>query len=223
MSKSFQIVLIVGQMRSGTSAVSEIVHTLGIPMGVAFLAPVPPTYRCEWEDMALAEAMARHWVRGEVPAGGLQVWWQNYLDRRSKHAAKVLGTDRWGAKTPPLCLVLDTLMADTLKAGYTALIHVDRPQGSVDASVRRTFSPDLIDRALETNAKIRGKLKDLPCHLRVPYDELVSYPTTWVRKIAGLLEVDDASRIADAASRVMEPTSKWDGQQHSGSLAAAHS
>ena len=202
---TFKIVGVVGQMRSGTSAVAEIVHRLGVPMGLSFGAPVAPTYRFEWEDMALSLAFGRYWVHGLEPAMGIFAWWDAYMADRFKHATR-LGLDRWGFKTPPWCLLGDTLLSAARKLACTALIEVDRPQPNIDSSVRRAFPPGLVDKALIANASIKQKIRDLPTVLKVPYLELVEQPALWVGRIAGVLEVDDQDRIQDAIRNVLRPT-----------------
>lgn len=203
-----KIAIVLGQMRSGTSAVAEIVHRLGIPMGRSFVAPAPPVYRFEWEDTELSMVFARFWIRQENPAGGWFPWWKNYLAERKRHARR-FNTDRFGMKTPPLALLLDTLLPEARKLGQVALIHVERPQPQIDASVRAAFPPGLVQKALTANASIQQKNAKLPCELLVNYERLVVDPSLHVWAIAKLLEVTDETRIQDAISHVQEPTTPW--------------
>lgn len=209
---NYDIIIVLGQMRSGTSAVSEVIHTLGIPMGVAFLAPIAPTYRLEWEDWNLTEMVDSYWRKGIIPGGGLMPWWKRYLEMRRQFMERA-GAQSWGFKSPPWSLLADTLLPETRKAGRVAVIRVDRPQQSIDVSVKRSFPASIVDMAMATNERIRQKLDGIEIDFRVPYDNLVSGPTVVIEALAEFLAVEDPERIADAISRVRGPTS---GSNHCG-------
>ncbi len=208
---NYDIIIVLGQMRSGTSAVSEVIHTLGIPMGVAFLAPIAPTYRLEWEDWNLTAMVDVYWRKGIIPGGGLMPWWKRYLEMRRQFMERA-GAQSWGFKSPPWSLLADTLLPETRKAGRVAVIRVDRPQQSIDVSVEASFPASLVDQAKATNERIRQKLEAIQDDYRVHYDNLtrdnaVSDRREVVEDLAEFLAIEDPERIADAVSRVKGPTS----------------
>jgi len=210
------IVIVIGQIRSGTSAVADILHHLGVPMGVSFAAPMPPVWRFEWEDTPIALTLAQHEffrdasVRGE----GLLTWFRDYLWTRGRHARDTWKTDRWGMKQPLLAVYADMLLPElSLAASRLTIIQTVRDQAAIDRSVDSVFPPGLREKALAANTTIRERLPDLPCDFRVNYDLMVVQPREWVEQIANLVGVRDAESIARAVGRVGVPS--WHGSAHS--------
>lgn len=208
------LVLITGQLRSGSSAIAEIVHTLGVSVGTSFLAPMAPTYRLEWEDADLSAWMMQFLGANEHKQNDLERkfpgWLRSYLAGRIGHARNMAGI--WGVDEPQTIAAKQGVLAlympevrDVAKSLdlNVRTISVCRRQSGIDASVKRSFPPSLVAGALALNQKIRDCT---PGNAYVHYEWLIDRPSAVVREIAAFLGVTDEDRIADAIDRVKEPT-----------------
>lgn len=195
-------VLIVGQMRSGTAAVAEVVHRLGIPVALSMLAPVPPTYRPDWEDTDLVTALlplaADHQMRD---ARGFL---REHFRGRRVGAERFFGSPRFAVKSPLLALCWDDVLATI--GPDPIVIVVERDQAAIDASIRRTFPANALG-CLQTNERIRAAIEKIEPTLRVRYEGLVQNPVGGCAEIGRCFGITDVDRVFDSIASVQEPTS----------------
>ncbi len=198
-------VLITGQLRSGTSCVAEIVHNLGVPVAFSILAPVPPTYRPDWEDADLALALVPLML-GRQMRDPLAFLKANFAGR-VQHARRFWNSDRFATKSPVLALIWDDVLRACHPYGKPIVLMTSRDQDDIDTSVRRSFLPSLVDAAFTTNRRIRAALETIEYDHFCPYESTVEEPEAAVFYIAGALGISDPERIAAAVACIKEPTS----------------
>jgi hypothetical protein len=192
------VLAIVGQMRSGTSAVAEVVHTLGCPVAVHTPAPLPPTYRFDWEDSELSNALAK----GKMS----KPWLVDYLHSRDKHS-KLFPSGWFAIKSPLLALhwyEIDEAL-DEVGVGDTCVVRVWRNPQEVERSMR--LQPQL---SVETNTEIRDAMTVMAGDLdmAISYETLLSTPLAMTRGLAKEMGIKDEERIMEAAARVRRPQTK---------------
>jgi hypothetical protein len=220
-------VAILGPMRSGTAAVSQVVHYLGFNAGVAIHAPVPPAWRSDWEDLELSQALSQLLPLGDDNPDSSQRtaalnFLATYVRRRMDWRATLedfTGSPQpgWSMKSPLLALFLDELRAavsDEEDLRLRTICVMREPEG-LSASWNRTLGK--IKDAVNTQFGIARALKGQTFTLLVNYDELVLHPQRGVLAIAGALGVDDPEAIERAISVVRQPTAKgvpaWSGSR----------
>lgn len=192
--------LITGQMRSGTAAVAEAVHALGIPVAVQMHAPVPPTYRMDWEDADLSLKLAPLMFGRKIR--DFAAWFGQYLKTRSMFTHRQWGTEHFAIKSPLLPLVWPEVAAAVPGA---IILHTRREQGDIDRSVRACFRVEQVKDALACNERIQAALEPIEPTMRVIYERLVVHPESCVEHIAGALGVSSKERIEAAVATVKEP------------------
>lgn len=190
-------------------------HTLGVPMGTSFLAPMEPTYRLEWEDANLSMRMMGGINAADplaIAAQDFVPWMTSYLVDRWDSAGVIARV--WnraapgmiGMKQPLLSALLPEIAEVAVAAECSVkILNVVRGQHAIDRSVQRSFPHSLVERALVLNSKIRDA--GVKPQFAVEYEHLVRMPVFIVEEIAEWLGVTDGQRIADAAQRVKGPTS----------------
>jgi hypothetical protein len=211
-------VLITGPMRSGTAAVSQVVHYLGFNAGVAIHAPAPPAWRSDWEDFELANALIQLCPMGDSDPTSSQRtaalnFFANYVRRRMDWLSALqefsgVELPGWSMKSPLLALFMDEARAAIGDEPDLRLrtIEVVRDTDGMAASWNRTLSR--IEGAADTQWGIMRAVAKEQFTLRVDYDELVAHPDRGVLAIAGALDVNDEAAIGRAKSVVKRPTSK---------------
>jgi hypothetical protein len=169
-------------------------------------APVPPTYRLEWEDAELSVTLSRHALQGWNPKCGWAPWLRNYMADRKAHAERFFGTHRFALKSPLLALVWGPLME---AAPGATIIRTTRPHREIEKSEARAFRAVGVERGREINARVGRALEPIVPHLSVHYPDLVREPAAVIADIVGLLDIggNSAERIPAAVACVMEPTS----------------
>lgn len=215
-----ETILILGPRRSGSSAVAEVCHFLGVPAVIKLLAPMPPVWRFEWEDADLSMALAavainaRSWPDQDVAP---EVWRRRLeatLREKRAVARDVFRSDRIVMKCPDLVLIWDILRPMLEASGGYRVIRVTR-NGHQDA-VRRVFPPGTVDRALEVNTEIEKRLAGIPFGLKVRYEDLTGDPIGETTRIARFIGGIDPDRIRKAAARVLPPREVTSGMDRSG-------
>lgn len=212
-----KVTLIIGPMRSGTSAVSEVVHYLGSSCGTSIAAPVPPSWRSDWEDFELSTSLARLLPMGpQPPTHAQRLAVIDFLARYVKHRmhwhelvsqipdARQCG---WSMKSPLLALVFEEVRAAILDEEDLRLrvLTVRRSPEGIAGSWAGTMAN--IAGAAFTQAHISEALLNIKADYVVDYDELVADPERIVPRIANAIGCTDDEAIVRAVQRVRFPTS----------------
>lgn len=93
-----QVILVTGQMRTGTTCVARILNSLGCQMGTTMRMPLPfPNCDHDFEDFQLVEAI----TSGQFD----EDWFMNYCDLREHQRQRVIDMGYpvaagWGMKSP---------------------------------------------------------------------------------------------------------------------------
>ena len=135
MASAEPIIVVLGPLGGGTSAVASVLHHLGVFMGTRFDASYRELHQI-WEDAEIS-ALCRRAIT--LPSGEFQmepvlfqeklrIWADDH--RRAAHIAGL----RPGVKHPLLCLAVD-LLADAW--GPFAPVVVDRPFAKIVATLNR--------------------------------------------------------------------------------------
>lgn len=194
-------------MRSGTSAVAQMVHRMGVCAAMTMTPPQPPRWHADWEDCEALAHLMRLWPLGtpvdrDVRAH-FQFWFAAYLKLRMQHR------DLLGAPWLPGIACKSPLYAPFLIAiGYEAemaglalkVIVCERDAEDSRASILQSQPKFLWDSVLATQAEIHKALNaPIPGALIVPFDGLVSEPHWQACRIAEFLGVEDqgAARAID--------------------------
>ena len=132
------IVAVTGQMRSGTSAVAEALHRMGCPVAMHTPAPMPPTWRFDWEDSKLSARLMGRDVSS--------LWLRDYLPERWRHAQQCYDSTCITLKSPYLAFARNELeiVAEMLEIPlFWVVLH--RPQIDVDCSMSQweILEPDV--------------------------------------------------------------------------------
>lgn len=147
------LILVVGQFRSGASALCAGLNSVGIPMGTEFAAPVPPRMRLEYEDLAFARLLLKYmpiWKSADLDSqteGRLQRELVIYFSERVRvhHAQfdalgsspKAIGA-KCGLMAPALDIVVDAAKTARLSP---FVVFVNRAQDEIDASMQECLLP----------------------------------------------------------------------------------
>lgn len=200
------IIAITGQMRSGTSAVAQIIHLLGIPVAVHTPAPMPPTWRFDWEDSLLSQSLTA--TQGDPDSD----WFIDHLKARMTHATELFRSDHIALKSPFLCLTRDLLelCADVLHETVYWII-LRRPQAQIEASMDQFPFLDF-----GANERIKKRLSEFRRggvrrvrRRLVDYEELVANPRAVVLSLIESLGIDPHPDAVERAVRsVLTPTTK---------------
>lgn len=128
------MILVVGQPRSGTTAVARMLHHLGCPMGLAMAMPMPaPGTDYDFEDIFFLsdvkyKPISEVWPRYEAARAD---------QRKNFIAAGLPVADEWGVKTAHLYNHLDEIKrvsTETVK-----VVECKRPKWEREESARVQF------------------------------------------------------------------------------------
>jgi len=207
-----QAVIITGLCRSGTSAVAEVCHVLGFPMGRTFGAPIAPDFRLDWEDGELTPWMADTVEeRNATPYSifGELAWFdiEAHVAVRVAHSHGAGCGGRLGFKSPLLAILhheRERLEARLSELGFydRLLVWVTRSETAIERSIARQPGAEVLRR---WNGLIHES--SVPRNHVLPYEALVANPAFEVGRLASLLGVEDPVRISQAAARVARPCS----------------
>jgi len=205
-------VMVIGRMRSGGSAVAEVLNELGVQMGTMFYAPVPPLLRMEWEDVDLAQPLVEAALGGEpsMPPD----YWRERLAMALANGRAIGATPRAiGVKTPALALCINQAREAAADVGLEPIVLVVR---RASAETERSFHDRLlpfipsdehgawIDLQMRIGKAVDAAERDLT----IEYEALLADPRSVIERIArdvlggGIAQ----SVIEDAVKRVRAST-----------------
>lgn len=213
-----KLILVVGQMRSGTAAVAGTLHHLGVPVAVSIMAPVPPHFRPDWEESTLSAHLVQAVGIGgtgidPADAALFRAMYPDYLRHRLAVAGNL--AERFGLPTVAIadkCPLLAFVLDEAVEAARSAalepvVVTVSRDPEAVERSVRRAFGADA-DKAMATNAAIEAALAPWrPGSVEVSYEKLIGDTDSVAWKLANCAGVTDRSLLAAAVDFVKEPVS----------------
>jgi hypothetical protein len=175
-------------MRSGTSLVAQIVHRLGFQVAPFIPAPMPPSWRSDWEDPRITIDL----ILGE------KIDWHEYMRGRA-HLSKATGfLGRYAIKSPYLALRYGAISEAAPEAFW---IRCERQEEAVDRSFKA--HPQLDDVA---QYRIDKALHTFDPHMIVRYEYVLEEPLMAVEQMANTLGVHDVEPIQAAANLVGQPT-----------------
>ena len=210
-------VLVLGQHRSGTSAIASILHHLGIPMGTpgtiksaTHLVDGWPAFdsnpRGQFEDNDFVKIF-------DVGHGAWMspIWWQ-YSSATAKKARTLIKEreaehELWGLKTPQLCYTLMYLL-DYLEDPVVITIHRDFDDTVASLAKRDGFPIPVAQHVqslyylLHAGAKTEVKGRGIPL-LKLRFEEVLREPLAATSTIADFIGLDrQLEEISDAANSV---------------------
>ena len=179
------IIVVLGARCGGTSAVSGVLHHLGVFMGSEFSIAYRELDQ-SWEELGLHQLCLRAFSepgdRLQIDPGVLKAALGTWAEQH-RHAARAAGR-RPGAKDPVLCLAVD-FIRDAWR--QIVPVVVDRPVEKVVASLNRLgWLPDEQERADSTARLIAARdlaLANSPT-VRVDFEELRARPVLVIRRLA---------------------------------------
>lgn len=192
-----KIAVVIGQFRSGTSAVAQVMQRLGIPMAKAIMPPIPPVDQFDWEDLEMAEFYADLFLRPQpiTPAmrEAFTEWWPEYMVERVQHGlnlARGVGTviHAVGVKSPMLGLFLRQIrqVAEEKKWDLRVIV-AERLEQDRLASIKRVYGPmDSLERVNGLDNMLRPILMGCSRDLTVQLEELQANPRVIVQQLADM-------------------------------------
>jgi tetratricopeptide (TPR) repeat protein len=201
MASAEPIIVVLGPLGGGTSAVASVLHHLGVFMGTRFDASYRELHQI-WEDAEIS-ALCRRAIT--LPSGEFQmepvlfqeklrIWADDH--RRAAHIAGL----RPGVKHPLLCLAVD-LLADAW--GPFAPVVVDRPFAKIVATLNRLdWFEDEQERAESMRHLIAARDLSLAstAKVRVDFEELRANPVSVIRRLADELGLGVTHAQVEAAA-----------------------
>jgi len=216
------LVVVTGQFRTGTSAVSQILHRLGVPMAMAVCPPVYPDKRWDWEcfdaTMALNEIFP--WDDKEVcreARNDFVEWFPKYLEHRMVMGAvlaKMYGHELHaiGVKCPVYALFIPEILKASQKAGIEQIVLIKTTRDAEDQarSIVHTYGRMNCIEHIKARNRLIG---DMPVDATtvISLEKLKENPYATTVKLAKLVGADltDWSRIEDAAGVIEQGGSEW--------------
>ena len=230
-------VIVLGQHRSGTSAVASILHHLGIPMGTpgniesaTHLVDGWPAFesnpRGQFEDNDFVKIFDDGHGSWECP-----VWWRysTVTAQRAKSLVRKREYDHelWGLKSPQLCYTL-TYLLDYLKDPVVIAIHRDFDDMVASLS-KRDGRPLPVSQHIQAlyytlfmGAKVEVREKGVPL-LGLEFEEVLEHPQMSSNQIANFIDrpfgielVVKAAASIQTGGKAMSnliTTDIWDGHE----------
>jgi tetratricopeptide (TPR) repeat protein len=203
------IIVVLGPLGGGTSAVASVLHHLGVFMGTRFDASYRELHQI-WEDADIS-ALCRRAIT--LPSGEFQMepllfkeklrTWAN--DHR--RAARIAGL-RPGVKHPLLCVAID-LLPDAW--GPFVPVVVDRPFAKIVATLNRLdWFEDEQERAESMRHLIVSRDLSLAstAKVRVDFEELRANPIPVIRRLADELGLEVTQAQVEAAANSIVGTAE---------------
>jgi len=194
------IVAIVGQWRSGTSLVAQIVNRLGYHAAPTITAPCPPTWRSDWEDLDFTVPLMRR----------KKIDWDCYLEMRINVSAALGFGGDIAIKSPYLALVWDEFL-DAVQPDH--IIQTTREDEECERSLKhqpldvKLYRKDIdkirkVDKALWVTCFARHmKMLD------IPYEDIITHPVGLTSDIAEFINKGTDPETIKAASKLIgKPT-----------------
>ena len=195
-------VIVLGQHRSGTSAIASILHHLGIPMGTpgtiesaTNLVDGWPAFegnpRGQFEDNDFVKIFDKGHGAWACPA-----WWQ--YSKETGQATKDLVRKReydhelWGLKTPQLCYTLMYLL-NYLKDPVVISIYRDYEAMAASLAKRDGFPLPVAQHIqslyylLRGSAKLEVQSRDIPL-LELWFEDVLNFPDITVDEIVAFID-----------------------------------
>lgn len=193
--------IVTGPMRSGGSAVAEMLNEMGVPMGVQFMAPIPPVLRTEWEDVDLATYL----MAGDVGQRDLAEYW---LERVKRAQLVVPGVEAIGIKSPFIALHLEAVVDSAREAGLEPVVlRTYRDPQTLARSFREhvlAFLPaEERERWTRWQNEIIGAATG--AHLVVNYDDMIERPLIWARRVSSAVFGRWVDNVEESALKIKEP------------------
>src|SRR5581483_2123051 len=209
MASEEPIIVVLGPLGGGTSAVASVLHHLGVFMGSRFDASYRELHQI-WEDSEIS-ALCRRAIT--LPSGHFQmepalfgeklrVWADDH-----RRAARIAGL-RPGVKHPLLCLAVD-LLADAW--GPFTPVVVDRPFAKIVATLNRLdWFEDERERAESMRHLIDSRDLSLAdtAKVTVDFEELRADPVPVIRRLAAELGLDATDAQVQAAANSIVGTAQ---------------
>ncbi len=175
-------IAVLGFFRTGSSAVANVLHHLGVFMGDQFDPPESNNAQGFWEDLEFKN-LHKQMLDGYNMD-------QQYIElvrkREQEHPI-------WGVKDPRLCLLLPNLIKSL--STQWKILHVTRDEQEIETSmIKAAPVPMVIPRFRELfrlyqEWEQRWVEKYSP-GLHVDFSEIISDPTGTVQRIADFAEVE---------------------------------
>jgi tetratricopeptide (TPR) repeat protein len=201
MASTEPIIVVLGPLGGGTSAVASVLHHLGVFMGTRFDASYRELHQI-WEDAEMS-ALCRRAIT--LPTGEFQMEPALFQEKlrvwadEHRRAARAAGL-RPGVKHPLLCLAVD-LFADAW--GPFAPVVVDRPLDKVVATLNRLdWFEDERERSDSMRHLIAARDHSLAntAKVRVDFEEMRADPVPVIRRLADELGLDVTYAQVEAAA-----------------------
>lgn len=125
------IIVVSGLMRSGTSALAQIVHELGVPMGNVMRFPQLESSQPDWEDVEFTDAMLQATIGSRENIGEFML---DYIEKR--------GSGTWGVKSPFLLPHLKMFKTACQLSGHDCKILMTSRNSFETIASLRTQIPD---------------------------------------------------------------------------------
>lgn len=220
------LVMVTGQFRSGTSAIAQVVHRLGMQAGLWFAPPYPPKWRSDWEDAEAVTMLMRFCPWGSRPTDDAREeflnWFPAYLNRRLSCVELMRDRDIWQAadgiacKSPFYAFFRREIAEVCGSVGLAPKwIVARRDADEIDDSLSEFHGkawPESIDQIRMTQRLVGHALLAID-GLCVEYGWLVRDPYLEVAKIADHIGVLDSSTRASAAACIGKEAGVWQPSQ----------
>ncbi len=208
-------VIVCGQMRSGTSLVAQMLHLMGCPMAVNLLAPMPPTYRMDWEDTDATLELFSAVPLGTAPTDAVRARFKVWI-RRYRYARLTLarGQHLNALRHPPGAIGVKHPLflhfrRELAEMDDVRIVTTRREQAAIDESVAHAFPPwRNMTGAMRTNELLAAEQALVTPDLEVSYERTIENPRGTAEALAGLIgKTGNMAAIERAAEAVKEPTS----------------
>lgn len=177
-------IVVLGQGRTGTSAVAGVLHHLGVYMGEGLLFSTPDNLRGSFEDARFVEIhdkMLGNWRCPKLDA-------KPHLGHYRHLVAQMESHDPWGLKDPRLCFtfpVLLSVLKDDIKVIFTErpLMAVVESLAAMTLVPTRSMACDIADRYCVAAECARRMVAQYPM-MTINYDALIDDPLFHVTAMA---------------------------------------
>jgi len=196
-----KLVVVVGPLGSGTSAVAGVIHRLGIPMAMTTTASMPPKYRSEWEDHDFLRFFIPICPFGHAPNDMDRIEFKQrfseHLKFRQSCHERIFAAFRAplpgiGIKCPMLALFLSEVREVAKELGYELkLVVCERGRKAIDLSIHNRhgkLAPDQMPNVLKTQSFIKEAIAFVQDAKVVQYGRLVNERSTTIAELSMWME-----------------------------------
>jgi len=215
--RRLKFVTVVGQMRSGTAAVANVLHMMGCTMGTWFVAPQPPTWRSDWEDadfnrltfskmpFGSNQITDRHMLQSRIEGLYAEYMKMRFAMTQTVAKQRFLDTGAIGVKHPFMLFVLPEWRIALDKWGLEPImIDVRRPSYMIE----RSSIPTIYKKkgGKETQAALKELEQTYQYEYVCKYEEMIEDPLKVARELGEVIGITDEENINRAAAAVRRPT-----------------